>query len=151
MARYGRSIGRETYPIGAGILGKAWDNGEADDPELPDPGVVNRPPTRAWLSRQASHGIPDGVASNFVMRSRAYAAVRLEFDRRRLGVLVIETDRPAKSRGGSASTIPAGSIEALREQSPSRVIYSLSRSLEHLRKCDDGDLRRALVGYLPDH
>jgi hypothetical protein len=153
MPRYSQSPGREIYPVSSGIIGKAWDNGEADDPDLPDPGEVNRPPSEEWLTRQAEFGVSDDVARAFVMRSRAYAAIRLdEFERRRLGVLVVETDRPAGATaistagGGNAG----GSIEALRVLASSPIVYSLSRSLHHLRECDDADVRSALVSYLPD-
>src|SRR6202521_3792832 len=36
MAQFGRSLGRARYPLGSGIVGKAWNYGEAADPELPE-------------------------------------------------------------------------------------------------------------------
>lgn len=150
MANFSRSAGRETYPIGSGILGQAWNDGAAAAPELPDAGPVNRPPHQAWLQAQARYGIDEAVARAFTMRSRCYAAIRLEYDRVRLGVVVIESTNPAPQTAASKyGGAPGGSLDALNALG-AETITVLSRALHHLRHMDDRQLRERVVKYLPE-
>ncbi|MHB8501294.1 MAG: hypothetical protein ACYDHE_10175 [Candidatus Acidiferrales bacterium] len=150
MAQFSRSVGREKYPLGSGILGQAWNDGEAAASELPDPGPINRPPHQAWLHTQARYGIDEAVAKSFAMRSRSYAAIRLEHDRRRLGVIVIESTNPAANTAASKNGgAPGGSLEALNALDAGTTSV-LSRALHHLRHLDDRQLRERVVKYLPE-
>src|ERR1700736_1868554 len=63
MPKFGQSAGRRQYPLDSGVLGEAWNDGEAADPDLPDPGPVNQPPARGWLQRQGPRGVADASAS----------------------------------------------------------------------------------------
>jgi hypothetical protein len=150
MPKYRQSVGRSSYPLSAGILGKAWDDGEADDPELPDPGSVNKPPTRGWLRCQARHGIEEAVACQFTMRSRAYAAIRLDDERHSLGVLMVETQIPAAQTAICKATGDkrGGSMDALRALASSNEVRTLCQLLNHLREFDDGLLRSCVVEHL---
>ena len=59
-------------------------------------GVVVEVPAERWLERQErKHGIPRNVAASLTMRSRSYAARRIEAEERSLGVLVVESVRTA--------------------------------------------------------
>jgi hypothetical protein len=153
MPNFGRSVGRDTYPLDEGILGKAWNLGRAADLELPPAGGINAPPTKQWLQRQARHSISEEVAANFHMRSRSYAGIRLEsLDRHRLGVLMVESDLPAADTPSSsvAGGHPGASLDALLAMTDSSVVRNLARGLHHLRDLDEVDLRGRVVGLLPD-
>jgi hypothetical protein len=150
MAQFSRSVGRDAYPLGGGILGRAWSDGEAAAPDLPEPGPINLAPHQAWLRAQARLGIDEAVATGFVMRSRCYAAIRLEYDRRRLGVIVIESTYPAaRTAASNAGGAPGGSLDAVKDLDP-RTIIVLSRALHHLRHLEENQLRERLVKYLPE-
>ena len=77
MLKFGQSYGRDTYPINSGLLGEAWNVGSAEDVDLGDPGNDPAAPKARWLARQKRWGVEESVASKFVMRSRAYVAVRI--------------------------------------------------------------------------
>lgn len=152
MPTFSRSIGRDRYPLEQGVLGEAWREGEAEDPDLPNPGPTNMPPHRGWLERQSRKGIDEPTASLFTMRSRSYAAIRLEHDRHRLGVLVVEDTRPASETKVSEAVDnnPGGSLSALTALATSSQIRTLSRALQHLHHLESDVLRSRIVGFLPD-
>lgn len=151
MPRYRQSPGRPRYPLSAGILGSAWHKSEASEAELPDPGHSDSP-RKGWLARQLKLGVEETVATAFVMKSRSYAAIRLDDDHRSLGVLVVECERPASQTQPSdtAGHNPGGSLDALRALDSSNEVLSLCRILNHLRDCDEEGLRDRVVERLLD-
>jgi hypothetical protein len=151
MPTFSRSVGRDIYPLQQGVLGEAWREGQAEDPDLPNPGPTNAAPHRGWLERQARDQIDETTASMFTMRSRSYAAIRLEYERHRLGVLVVEDTRPAAETPASevADNNPGGSLAALTALAKSNEVRVLSRALRHLHHLESAAIRSRVVDYLP--
>jgi hypothetical protein len=109
---FDRSPGRDSYPLGDGVLGRAWRDGSAHESAFPPAGEAVQP-NRTWLQSQERLGIPEPTAAAFNMRSRYYAAFRIEGRDGPLGVLVIESvvtadeaaERQLKGRAFDGSTI----------------------------------------------
>jgi hypothetical protein len=152
MPAFRRSLGRVTYPDEQGCVARAWERGEAEDPDLPEAGPLNLPPKKQWLQRQYQQQVPEEIASAFTMRSRSYAAIRLDFAQRQLGVLVIENEqvtadtKPSIEAGGHLG----GSLVALKGIAGLPTVLSLSRALHTLRGLDESVLRERLTTHLPD-
>lgn len=89
-----RARGRSTFPASEGAAGIGLKRGahlaNLPDPDL-DPG--------GWYQDQAKMGIPQEVAAGLRMRTRQYIALAVR-DRwqERTGVIVIESERPARLR-----------------------------------------------------
>jgi hypothetical protein len=143
--KYGRSIGRKTYPINSGLLAEAWSLGQVEDSNFPDPGH-GETPKRGWLERQMKRGVDEPTACNFTMRSRSYAAVRLNLHEAPLGVLVVESDRVPTIIGDGGAGPTLASLAGLQSS-----FLILSRALSHLQGLEESDLRSRVIAYLPIH
>lgn len=147
-----RTSGRLTYPMDQGVISAAWRDATAEDPSLPDPGPRGASvPTRGWTSRQVrQHHVPEEIALRFTMRSRSYAAVRLDDHERSLGVLVVETERPAEQspNAPAAGGEHGASLAALNCLSESTEMRSLTRLLGHVRHIDPVAAHRHLQRLL---
>jgi hypothetical protein len=121
---FDQSLGREKYPLDEGVLGQAWANGTAGAPALPAGGPTYETPRRRWLDAQKRLGVPERIATNFTMRSQAYAAFRLAERDRALGVLVFEstvsTDQAAGA-GSSPTKRTVGELEVLVKEAGERL------------------------------
>jgi hypothetical protein len=152
---YNRATVRPYYPLDQGVIGAAWADGKAADPRLPDPGPANATsPNKGWLDHQLrKHSITEDVAAAFTMKSRSYAALRLDRPGHRLGVLVVESTRPADETAPSdrAGGLRGGTIEALTALADAGATRRLARALEDLSALDEDDLRRHLEQVLADH
>ncbi len=151
MTNYCRSIGRDRYPSGQGTLGTAWQLGSGADPDLPNPGPINDPPNKGWLQRQQRAGLTEAEATALHMRSRSYAAIRLDHQGSRLGVLVVECTNPADETAAcpKADNHPGGSLAALMALSSTDDVIGLSRCLHHLRRLAADEIRSRVVEILP--
>jgi len=143
MLKFGQSYGRDIDPINSGLLGEAWNVGSAEDVDLGDPGNDPAAPRARWLARQKKWGVEETVARRFVMRSRAYVAVRIAHNDVRLGVVVLESTTPRATDPGDGQILhpSIGDVETSKEV--------LARALDHLRKLEDSVLRRHVVAHLP--
>jgi hypothetical protein len=87
-----RTRGRLLYPLAEGCLGYAWTAGSAFSLNLPDP----RQSLDLWFEcLEREWGVPRATAEHLRMRSRTYAAIRIDSDarpREPLGVVVIESE-----------------------------------------------------------
>jgi hypothetical protein len=105
---FDETLGR--IPLEQGCAGKAWSEGSAYEPCLPDPGPDAGPPTRRWVTRQEKQWhIPGEVAEQLRMRSQMYAAFRLETATEPVGVVVFESTVSVKEHaavGGAAPPMP---------------------------------------------
>lgn len=150
-----RTTARPSYPIDQGIIGAAWARGKAADDAMPDPSPITAArPTKGWLDQQLKrHGVPEEVAVRFTMKSRSYAAVRLDRPHRRLGVLVLESTRVASETTLSqrAGGLHGGSLEALLNLADAGATRRLARALEDLSLLGEEDLRRHLATVLAKH
>jgi hypothetical protein len=89
---FDESLGRGRIPLHEGCAGKAWAEGWAYEPCLPDPGPETGPPARRWVARmQKEWNVPAEVAEVLTMRSQMYAAFRLETATEPVGVVVFES------------------------------------------------------------
>ena len=143
MTQWGRSLGRGIYPLDSGVLGKAWNVEKIEDGTFADPGR-NETPNKGWLDRQKKWGVKEAIASKFVMRSRAYAALRLDLNQSRLGILVLESDAQPSIGADGTSHPTIGSLEDMKS---SQEI--LARALNHLNRLDESELRQRVAAYLP--
>jgi len=150
-----RTTARPTYALDQGVIGAAWARGKAEDPELPYPGAVNASrPTKQWLDHQLRrHNLPEEIAAGFTMKSRSYAAIRLDRPHRPLGVLVVESIRTAAETTVSkkAGGLPGGSLEALLALADGGATRRLARALEDLASLSEDDLRRHVTAVLAEH
>ncbi|MEN2738250.1 hypothetical protein ABCS02_10695 [Microbacterium sp. X-17] len=76
--------GRNSYPMGQGAIGRAWD-------EEAGLALVNMPTGSRWRSAAIKQGFPAEVADGMRMKSLGLGAYRLEADGRSVGVLVVES------------------------------------------------------------
>jgi hypothetical protein len=121
---FDQSLGRGTYPLDEGILGEAWANGTAGVSALPPSGPAHEPPRRRWLDAQRRFNIPEQVATNFTMRSQAYAAFRLAERDRALGVIVFESTvsvDEAAAAGPSPTKRTVAELEPLVKEAGDRL------------------------------
>jgi hypothetical protein len=108
VARWSRAPGllgttRTIYPPNEGCLSSAWAAGSAAVTDLPDP----LSDIEGWLAAQRQWGLSDETALSMTMRSRTYAAFRIEAaqpGKEALGVIVFESQ-----------LVPGGSAAKLRE------------------------------------
>ncbi len=126
---FDRSPGRESYPASEGCLGRAWDDGTAEEQSLPDPGLDDTP-RRRWLQTQSRRwAVPETTAAGFTMRSQSYAAFRVEsLDRQRsLGVIVFESTLSADevSAAGSKRRLSVGDLKPLLNEEADRLAQVL--------------------------
>lgn len=85
---------RHAYPEGQGCLWRAWEKGQEVCTDLPDPRVN----LETWVESQARWAIPADVATSMTMKSRTYAAFRIDSSSRgegALGVIVFESEQVA--------------------------------------------------------
>jgi hypothetical protein len=136
MARHDRCCGRPRYRESEGVLGAAWNRGEAEELDLPAPGT-GLEPTKGWLTRQQKMGVRDEDARSMTMKSRSYAAIRINYERRLIGVIVVESESP---RGVSLATLNACTDSQTK----------LSRLLDHFRVIDPDRLRAAVERCLSE-
>lgn len=132
MSRYDRSSGRARYDLEEGVLGHAFNRGEAEQTDLPDAGTAEEP-RPGWKQRQARTGLTDDHILALTMRSRSYAALRLNAGDKPLGVLIIESEKPD---GASLASVKSATIR-------SQVV--LSRLLGHVGGTNPERLLRALT------
>jgi hypothetical protein len=118
------SLGRGSYPIDQGVLGRAWAQGTADEPSLPSAGGEQGPPRRAWLDAQRRLGVPEDVARGLTMRSQAYAAFRIAGRERSLGVILFESTvavDEAAGAGASPTMRTVADLEPLVKEAGGRL------------------------------
>jgi len=123
---FDRSPGREHYPCDEGVLGRAWEDGVAEEPSLPKGGASHEVPRRAWQNAQRSRwNIPEAASEKFVMRSESYVAFRIESVDRALGVIVFESTVSTKdanqAQGPQSTKRTAAALSSLVKDAASRL------------------------------
>jgi len=131
MPTFDQSLGRRQYPLTEGVIGLAWQQNTAGVESLPSPGD-EATPRRRWLDAQRRLGVPEDVASGFVMRSQSYAAFRIAERERSLGVIVFESTvsvDEARAAGGTSSTKrTVDELEPLVKEASARLAELLNAS-----------------------
>lgn len=143
---FDESLGRERYPLDAGVLGRAWADGVAEETGLPAPGPEGQPPRRGWLAEQRRRWrVPEAVAEHFVMRSQSYVAFRIEEEERALGAIVFEstvTVSEAAAAGSTTTMRSRAELEPLVKEAGTR----LAALLEASQSIEPGRVRAILDG-----
>jgi hypothetical protein len=140
---FDQSQGRGQYPLDQGVLGRAWAEGKAGIPSLPDPGPENQPPKRRWLDAQRRLGVPEDVAAALTMRSQAYAAFRIADRERSFGVVLFESTvavSEAATAGASSTKRTVDELDPLVREASGRLAALLGQSF-----CISGDRVRELL------
>lgn len=108
--------GRDRYPLGEGVLACAWQQTHWFGPSLPAAGTAEGHPNRQWLEAQRrSFKMPFDVSATMTMRSRTYAAQRIDAEDRALGVVVVEDVRPLPERAAEEGVSQAGNVSSLSD------------------------------------
>lgn len=119
--------GRERYPDGEGLIGKAWRLGEGI--------VVDLPKERGtWeQTNYVDYGMPVETALNLAMQSRSLVGLRLDTsaaDPEHIGLIVIESLAP---RGVNGTT-----LDALRASTAAKLVNHVL--VEAVVSLDEGDV-----------
>ena len=136
MDKYDKCSGRDSYELGEGVLGEAGNRAKHQVRNLPSAGTAIEPNPQ-WLDRQRAMGVLDEHARTMTMRSRSYAGLRLNFEQRPVGVVVVESE---KADGVSLAALESCETAHLR----------LSRLLDHASRLDPVRLRAAVTRCLEE-
>lgn len=110
-----QKIGRKRYPDGQGIIARAWKEGFAVELSLPDD-------RQRWNENNIEKwGFSQSETSRLKMHSRSLVAVRLDYGRDAVGIVVVESE---KARGVDART-----TELIQESQSHRELSAMLRLL----------------------
>ncbi|MBA2283075.1 MAG: hypothetical protein H0W25_17835 [Acidimicrobiia bacterium] len=151
MPTFDRTTGRAEYPYDEGVIGKAWEKGAWEEPRLSNPGARDAPANPRWIDQQCGrYNLPRDEVQTMTMRSRSYAAIRLECGGRLVGVLIAEDVRiadetPSSDRTGGHHAV---SVAALNALSGGDLVRQLSELLGRMCDMDHDALRDGLRDQL---
>lgn len=129
--KYRTSPGRPTYPMGQGVIGRAWEEGECivRGSEVPD---RKRDPETYASYMQEEWNIPREEALRFTMPSRSYYAKTLRAGLVPYAVLVIESTEEELPYDRIRETVNSAGWQrafmSLREKLP-HISYALKRGI----------------------